>query len=73
MQSAQAMSAIRNMTILSVISYLASFWIKVLAVCGKPVDRQRIVGFCARETRFVVCSSLYSLFEPLRSAVLPVI
>ena len=69
MQSAQAMSEIRNMTVLSVISYLASFWIKVLAGSGKPVDWQRIVGFCARGTRFAFCSSLYSLFEPLRSAV----
>ena len=59
-QSAQAMFAIRNMTVLSVISYLALFWIKVLAVCGKPVDWQRIVGFCA-------CGTIRSLFTPLRS------
>ena len=68
-QSAQAMFAIRNMTVLSVISYLALFWIKVLAVCGKPVDWQRIVGFCGCGTIFAVCSRLYGLFEPLRIAI----
>ncbi len=68
-QSAQAMFAIRNMTVLSVISYLALFWIKVLAVCGKPVDWQRIVGFCACGTIFAVSSRLYGLFEPLRIAI----
>ena len=68
-QSAQAMFAIRNMTVLSVISYLALFWIKVLAVCGKPVDWQRIVGFFACGTIFAVSSRLYGLFEPLRIAI----
>jgi len=65
-QSAQTMFAIRNMTVLSVISYLALFWIKVSAVCGKPVDWQRIVGFCACGTIFAVCSRLYELpFLPI--------
>ena len=68
-QSARTMFAILNMTVLFVISYLTPFWIKVLAVCGKPGDWQRIVSFCACETIFAVCSSLYSLFEPLRIAI----
>ena len=68
-QSAQAMFAIRNMTVLSVISYLALFWIKVLAVCGKPVDWQRIFGFCGCGTNFAVSSGFYGLFEPVRIAI----